>query len=85
MISYFIYYLKKFLFKFFVNVDVMFKYLNFFWVFKIYIFRVKDIKFVLKNIMDKIIIVFIDFIYLKLEFVIGKKIDLDEYMKNNEY
>lgn len=63
----------------------MFKYLNFFWVFNIYIFRVKDIKFVLKNIMDKIIIVFIDFIYLKLEFVIGKKIDLDEYMKNNEY
>lgn len=68
-----------------MNVDVMFKYLNFFWVFNIYIFRVKDIKFVLKNIMDKIIIVFIDFIYLKLEFVIGKKIDLDEYMKNNEY
>lgn len=45
----------------------------------------KDTKPAPKNITDKIIIALIDFTHPKSESVIGKKIDLDEYMKNNEH
>lgn len=85
MTSHLTYYSKKFLFKPPANVDAMPKYSNSFRVFKTHIFRVKDTKPVPKNITDKIIIALIDFTHPKSESVIGKKIDLDEYMKNNEH